>query len=121
MNPSEFNNLFLVTGHTIISLELSNEPITDARGNEALGWTQTIGREMRIQILAELDEKEISVTLYHEVLEAVLLSCRHPPNSMVKFCESDFDLTAYAMYEKIGAATPNNINHMLQILGFRPE
>jgi hypothetical protein len=61
---SVFQNLRLPGGFTIVSLETSNEAITDAIGREAVARTRIIGREFDLLIRAGLSERELSVTLY---------------------------------------------------------
>jgi hypothetical protein len=61
----------------------------------------------------------LSVTFYHEVLEAATVACSAPPASVIDFNEADFERTAYAMHEKFGPASPENLSRMLQFHGFR--
>ena len=118
MNTFAYHNFLLTTGHVISSLILTDEPMVNAVGYEAIGWTQTIGKQLSIRIKADLSDEELSVTLYHEVLEALTVAVWYPPASVTEFAENDFDQAAYAMHEKFGPVTPENLNLMLQFFGF---
>ena len=70
---------------------------------------------------AGLDERELSVTLYHEILEAAAAASADPPASVMDFNKADFERTAYAMHNELGEASPENLNRMLQLHGFGEE
>ena len=78
---------------------------------------------MRFDVLIQpgLDDRELSVTLDHEILEAVAVACADPPASVMDFNEADFERAGYAMPAELGAASPENLNRMLQLHGFRQE
>jgi hypothetical protein len=67
---SAFQNLRLRGDFKIIRLELSDEPIADAIGREAVARTRVVGLDFDLLIGAGLSQRELSVTLYHEILEA---------------------------------------------------
>ena len=91
----------------------------DAIGREALARTSIIGREFEITLCPGLSGKELSVTLYHEVLEAAAVASDDPPESLIEFNEGDFDAAAYAAHDLFGPARPMALNLMLQSYGFR--
>lgn len=72
-------------------------------------------------IRASLDEQELSITLYHEILEAASVASLHSPSTVADFNEGDFEQAAQTMHEKLGAVTPEKLNDMLQSFGFRRE
>ena len=119
IDPSQFENLRLVGGFIILHVRLDEEPLTDALGREALARTCITGKRLEITIQPHLSEKELSVTLYHEVLEAVAVASDSPPESVIEFNEADFDTAAYAAHETFGPAAPSSLNAMLQSYGFR--
>lgn len=51
-------------------------------------------------------ERELSVMLYHEILEAAAVASADPPASVMNFNEADFERTAYAMHDELGGASP---------------
>jgi len=79
----QFKNLRLHGGFTIQGIELTKAPIVDAIGREAIAQTSGIAHEFRLLIRAGLSESELSVTLYHEILEAASVSTASPPASVM--------------------------------------
>ena len=89
-------------------------------------WGSTTRRRMSASWLAMVDmagsmpneqafarcspERELSVTLYHEILEATAAASADPPASVMDFNEADFERTAYAMPDELGEASPENLN-----------
>jgi hypothetical protein len=119
IDAAQFENHRLVGGFIIVRVELDAESLTDALGREALARTRITGKRFEITIQPGLSEKELSVTLYHEILEAAAVASNDPPESIIEFNEGDFDSAAYAAHERFGPATPVNLNALLQSFGFR--
>lgn len=105
-------------GFRIADIQLSEEALTDAIGREAVAQTTISGRDLRLVIRAGLDAKELSVTLYHEVLEAVTVATDKCPPQVAEFNEGDFERTAQAAHVRLGPATGTTLNRMLADLGF---
>lgn len=118
MDLTQFDYLELLGGFLVLSVKASEEPMIDAIGREALASTSIIGREFEITLSSGLTGEELSVTLYHEVLEAAAVASDDPPESLVEFNEADFDAAAYAAHAKFGPASPATLNHMLRFHGF---
>lgn len=118
MDLIQFDHLELLGGFLVLSVKASEEPMIDAIGREALARTFIVGREFEITLAFDLVEDELSVTLYHEVLEAAAVASDNPPESLVEFNEADFDKAAYAAHAKFGPASPASLNHMLRFHGF---
>ena len=118
---NSFQGLRLRGGFIIIGLEFVIEPLVDAIGRSALAKTRIVGREFHLTILSSLSDKEKSVTLYHEVLEAATVASSHAPASVRDFNESDFERAAYEAHERFGPVSPESMNRMLQFYGFREE
>jgi hypothetical protein len=116
---TDFTNLELVGGFRITHLEIDDEPLTDALGRDAVARTAIIGKRFELTIRSGLSEKEFSVTLYHEILEAAAVASDDPPECVLEFNESHFEAAAYAAHESFGPATPCSLNQLLQSYGFR--
>ena len=116
---TEFTNLELVGGFRITHIEIDDEPLTDALGRDAIARTAVIGKRFELTIRSGLSEREWSVTLYHEILEAAAVAADDPPVSVLEFNESHFEAAAYAAHETFGPATPSSLNQMLHSYGFR--
>ena len=121
IDPASFKNVRLRGGFVITDIQFTAAPMVDALEREAVAQTRITGREFRLLIHAGLSERELSVSLYHEVLEAATVGSWPPPDSVLEFNERNFEQAAQAAHEKWGEATPENLNLMLQSYGFREE
>jgi hypothetical protein len=118
---NQFKNLRLHGGFLIKDIELTDAPIVDAIGREAVAQTRVIAREFRLFIRAGLSEEELSITLYHEILEAASVAVSNPPDRVIEFNEADFERAAREAHERWGDASPANLNLLLQFHGFRGQ
>ena len=116
---SLFENIVLRGGFTIVRIEISDAPLVDALGREAIARTRVTGRNVEIAIRPGLSDKEFSVPLYHEILEAAAVASADPPVSVLDFNEGSFERAAYSAHEQFGAASVENLNSMLQSYGFQ--
>ena len=82
---AQFKNLPLHGGFIIREIELTDVPIVDAIGREAIAQTSTIAGNFRLLIRSGLSGKELSITLYHEILEAASVAIAEPPRSVIDF------------------------------------
>ena len=117
----QFKNLRLHGGFLIKDIGLTDEPIMDAIGREAVAQTSGIAREFRLLIRAGLSEPELSITLYHEILEAASVAIASPPATVMDFNEADFERAAHEAHERWGNASPASLNLLLQFHGFRGQ
>jgi hypothetical protein len=118
---NQFKNLQLQGGFTITDIELTDAPIVDAIGREAIAQTSAIAREFRLIIRSGLSEEELSITLYHEILEAASVAIANPPAGVMDFNEADFERAAHNAHDRWGNASPANLNLLLQFHGFRGQ
>ena len=121
MDPASFKSVRLRGGFIIAGVEFTNMPIRDALEREAVAQTRIVGDQLHVLIQAGLSDRELSISLYHEILEAVTVASLHPPDSVMEFNEGDFEGAAQTAHAKLGDATPENLNLMLQSYGFREE
>ena len=117
----QFKNLWLHGGFILKDIALADDPIVDALGREAIGQTRIIAREFRLLIRSGLSEKELSITLYHEILEAASVAIANPPAGVVDFNEADFERAARDPHERWGDASPAKLDLLLQFHGFRGQ
>jgi len=118
---TSFASLRLRGGFVIAAVELSQAPLRDALGRDAVAQTRVIGRELHMTLRFGQDDQELSVTLYHEVLEAATVASASPPHCVLEFNESDFERAARAAHARWGPASPENLDHMLQFYDFEGE
>lgn len=121
IDHAAFNNLRLHGGFVVATVEFTREPIVDALGRESLAQTRLTGREFHLLIRHGLSEEELSVTLYHEILEAATVASWLPPSSLMEFNEGDFERAAKVAQARWGDASPENLNRLLQFHGFHGE
>ena len=114
----EIRNAKLHGGFTIESVTTSDKIGVDAIGRPAVAHTRTIGRRMVIVVQLGLSSEEVSISLYHEVLEAATASSAHPPASVQELNEAGFDEMALLFHAKLGPATIESLSQMLKELGF---
>lgn len=119
IDPSLLKNLALRGGFTIVQVEFTAGALIDALGREAIARTQIVGHNFEITIRSGLSAEELSVTLYHEILEAAAVASSQAPSSVRPFNESDFERAAYQAHDRFGPASPENLNRMLQSYGFQ--
>ena len=68
-----------------------------------------------------MNEPELSVSLYHEVLEAATVAAEHPPESVLEFNEWDFERAARAAHVRLGVASAKRLNQILVEFGFQEQ
>jgi len=117
----QFKNLRLHGGFVIKDIELTDGPIVDAIGHEAIAQTSAIVREFRLLIRSRLSEQELSITLYHEILEAASVAVANPPDAVIDFNDADFERAAQIAHKRWGNASLANLNLLLQFHGFQGE
>jgi len=121
IDPRSFRNVRLPGGFVIADIGLTAEPMVDALGREAVAQTRIVGRDFHLLIRAGLSQRELSLSLYHEILEAASVASLHPPASVLEFNEGDFERAAHIAHDTWGDATPENLNRLLQSYAFRGE
>ena len=118
INWDGFNNLPLRGGFTIVWIKLSDDPMLDAIGRQAIARTSIIGRQFSITVRSDIADEEFSVTIYHEILEAMTVASVVPPITVRNFNEGDFERAAYQAHKEFGEASPENLDRMLQFYRF---
>jgi hypothetical protein len=113
-----FQNLPLRGGFLLVEVKLTAQPLLDPLERAATAQTVIRGTRFHIFLRADLDEREMSVSLYHEVLEATALAAVSPPASVLEFNEGAFEQAAQAAHAGWGVATPESLNRMLADFGF---
>jgi hypothetical protein len=118
---ASFTNLRLRGGFVIVKVELAQAPLRDALGRDAIAQTRVTGHEFHLTLRSGLSEEELSVTLYHEILEAAAIAIASPPRRVLDFNEGDFEQAARTAHARWGLASSENLDRMLQFYDFRAE
>lgn len=111
-------NLRLRGGFVVSDVEASSKPLVDPIGREAVAHTRVVGKRFTIRFDSRLSAAELSITLYHEVLEAAAVASTSPPSAVIEFNEADFERAARGMHDMVGFASPENLDRMLEHFGF---
>jgi hypothetical protein len=81
LDLTPFQNLPLRGGFLLVETHLTAKPLLDPIQRAASAQTRITGRRFYILLRADLDERELSISLYHEVLEAATVAAETPPDS----------------------------------------
>lgn len=110
--------LALRGGFLLKSIVSKDAPMTDALNRHALARTVITAMTFEMNISSQLSPEEISVTLYHEILEAAAIASADPPSSVCQLNEAGFESAAQQMHVNLGMVTPAKLNQMLELFGF---
>ena len=121
INVESFLHQRLDGGFVIVEIALPHEPLEDPLGREAVAQTRIVGREFRLAVRAGLSDEELSVTLYHEILEGATVASTYPPETVCDLNEAGFEAAAWRAHRTWGEASLENLNRMLQFFGFSEE
>jgi hypothetical protein len=98
---------------------MTTEPMVDAMGRLALARTSIVGSTLEIELGSSYpDPHEISISIYHEVLEAATLAAAHAPGAVCQLNEAGFEAAARECHGRLGMVSPANLNQMLEEFGF---
>ena len=119
MNLEAFDFQPLRGGFLLVKIVVNAEPMFDAMGRSALARTSIVGANITIELAATaLTPEQISISIYHEVLEAATVAALHPPGAVCDLNEGGFESAAHTAHTEIGPASPENLNRMLERFGF---
>lgn len=102
----------------IFEVRLTAQPLLDPIERAGSAQTVVSGARFHIFIRADLDERELSVSLYHEVLEAATVAAESPPDAVLELNEGYFEQAAQSAHERLGIASPQTLNQLLAEFGF---
>ena len=114
----QFQNLQLRGGFLLREVRLTATPLLDPIERSATAQTTITGSSFRILLRADWDEQELSISLYHEILEAATLGATDAPKQVAELNEADFETAARAAHPQYAIATPASLNEMLAEYGF---
>jgi hypothetical protein len=117
-DPAQFRELRLRGGFVLDEGRVVGGSFVDALGRQAAAQTKIVGCRFSVQMSAELSKSELSISLYHEVLEAATIASPLPPRRVAEFNEGDFERAAQAAHERLGPVSPSSLNQMLRLFGF---
>ena len=118
MDLESFKSLRLPGGFILLSIELEDAPMVDAIGRPALAKAVVEGNTVAIALSAAQVPAEMSVSFYHELLEALTVGLADPPASVCDLNEAGFEAAAREAYRCFGLARPSTVLNFLHDFGF---
>jgi hypothetical protein len=118
LDLAPFQNLALRGGFLIAEVRLTAQPLLDPLERAATAQTIIRGTRFHVFLRADLDERELSISLCHEVLEAATVASAQPPDAVLELNESDFERAALSAHARLGLASPRTLNQVLAEFGF---
>jgi hypothetical protein len=113
-----FNNFPLRGGFLIVEVRITSQPLLDPLGRPAAAQTLIRSNQFHILLRDGMDETELSISLYHEILEAATVAAENPPESVMEFNEGDFENAARSAHAQYGIVSGRTLNEMLAKFGF---
>jgi len=118
LDLAAFQNLLLRGGFVVAEVRLTSQFLLDPLGRPATAQTIIRGTRLHVFLRDDLNQAELSVSLYHEVLEAATLAAERPPDSVIEFNEGHSEQAAQSAHARMGIASPRTLNQMLADFGF---
>ena len=117
MDLTSFNEINLAGGFYLRAVRVSSVEMIDPLGRPALAKSVIEGQNISISIIS-LPDNETSISIYHEILEALTVAYDSPPESVMMMNEADFEEAAYEAHKIYGFATPSSVLLFLRNYGF---
>jgi hypothetical protein len=117
MDLNSFDGLSLPGGFHLQAIRFADANMIDPLGRPALAKSVIEGSNISISVLS-LSDMEISISIYHEILEALTVAHNSPPESILMLNEAGFEQAAQDAHQKYGFATPSSVIEFLRNYGF---
>lgn len=92
--------------------------MSDAIGRPALARVVIEGNTISIDLVANQTSDELSVSIYHELLEALTVGVTSPPQAVCDLNEAGFEKAAQDAHRRHGLANPDTVLKFLHEFGF---
>jgi hypothetical protein len=90
LNLEAVDYLPLRGGFLLPEITMQTEPMFDAMGRPALAKTSIVGTNLKIELAAaNRDLDQMSISIYHEVLEGAAVAASQPPLSVCSLNEAE--------------------------------
>ena len=118
MDLDQFSNLQLPEGFRLLGVEFVDLPMLDAIGRPALARAVIENGTIAIYLAREQTPTERSVSIYHEVLEAMTVAVISPPPAVSDLNEAGFERAAMDAHRRYGLANAASVLIFLRDFGF---
>jgi hypothetical protein len=119
LHLARFRDIALSGGFAIVEVRLTEQSLLEPLGRPAVAQTLIRGNEFHIVLRDGMNEEELSISLYDEVLEAATVAAENRPESVMEFSEGDLEESARFAHARYGTASPASLNEMLEEFGFQ--
>jgi hypothetical protein len=118
-NLGSYQNQKVADNASIKSVAISPTPVTDYAGKPVFAKTSMTAGGMTITLTPGMNPQDQSVTMYHEVAEAVALEQPEAnlPMFLQNLSDNDYTVLGELAFEQYGPATPDNISRLLREIG----
>ena len=117
MNLRAFDGLELPGNFLVQGIHFSPAELIDPLGRPALAKSVIQGKSIAI-FLTSQSEEEQSISIYHEMLEALTVAFDTPPEPVMLMNEADFEQAGRDAHRKFGLASPTTVVSFLKAYGF---
>jgi len=118
MDLDQFSNLQLPEGFRLLGVELVDLPMLDAIGRPALARAVIENGTIAIYLARDQTPTEMSVSIYHEVMEAMTVAVVSPPPAVCDLNEAGFERAAIDAHRRCGLANAASVLTFLRDFGF---
>lgn len=118
MDFEQFSDLQLPQGFLLLGVEVAEAPMLDAIGRPALARAVIENGTISIYLTADQTPDEMSVSIYHEVLEAMTVGVFSPPAEVCDLNEAGFEQAAKDAHRRHGLANAASVLIFLREFGF---
>ncbi len=118
MDFTEFKSLILPSGFVLLGIEFEDGPMLDAIGRSALAKAVIEDGTISIHLAVGQSPDELSISIYHEVLEALTVGAANPPSAVGGLNEAGFEQAATEAHRRHGLANPARVLKFLHEFGF---
>ena len=118
MDFEQFSDLLLPQGICLLGVEVAEAPMLDAIGRPALARAVIENGTIAIYLAADQAPAEMSVSTYHERLEAMTVGVASPPLAVCDLNEAGFERAAQDAHLRYGLANAASVLIFLHEFGF---
>lgn len=118
MDLEQFIDLKLPQGFRLLGVEEAEAPMLDAIGRPALARAVIENGTIAIYLSADQKPDEMSVSIYHEILEAMTVGVLSPPGEVCDLNEAGFEQAAREAHQRHGLANSTSVLKFLREFGF---
>ena len=118
MDLEQFSDLKLPHGFRLLGVEVADTPMLDAIGRPALARAVIESGTISIYLTVDQTPDEVSVSIYHEVLEAMTVGVPSPPAEVCDLNEAGFEQAAKDANRRHGLANAASVLIFLREFGF---